>query len=37
MNTENVTSIDVNSLRAVVRPCSMVTVTSPISGKEHLQ
>jgi hypothetical protein len=37
MNAKNATSIDVISLHAVVRPCSMVTVTSPTTGKEYLQ
>jgi hypothetical protein len=37
MSHTRFSTISVISLHAVVRPCSMVTATSPISGKEYLQ
>ena len=37
MNAENVTLIPVIFPHTIVRPCSMVTVTSPTTGKEYLQ
>jgi hypothetical protein len=37
MNAEKFTSIAGIPLHAVVRPCSMVTATSPSTGKEYLQ
>ena len=37
MNAEKLTPIPVISPHTIVRPCSMVTATSPTTGKEYLQ